>query len=64
MMNSYKMFGFFWVIVNIIDLIQNIPISEFYIKTEEENKVISKNEAFELYNEISKVQNVQAKKTI
>ena len=49
---------------NIIDLIQNIPISEFYIKTEEENKVISKNEAFELYNEISKVQNVQAKKTI
>ena len=48
---------------NIIDLIQNIPISEFYIKTEEKNKMISKTEAFELYNDIILSQNDSKKKS-
>lgn len=43
---------------NIIDLIENIPISEFYQKSEEgPNKKISKIQAFELYREIIEAQN-------
>lgn len=43
---------------NIIELIEIIPISEFYQKTEEgPNKKISKSQAFELYSEIIKTQN-------